>query len=81
MKDSTIFLNIAKDEIETLITYSNFLSDSSEEQDPSIRATIEEIMSDELNHALIALLSASQALGIKIATDDITPNPNTISVS
>lgn len=81
MKDSTIFLNIAKDEIETLLTYSNFLSDSSEEQDTSIRATIEEIMSDELNHALIALLSASQVLGIKIATDDITPNPNTITVS
>lgn len=78
MSEHIILLTIAKEEIKTLIQYSNMLDDNP--GDGSIKPTIDEIMSDEFNHALISLLMAAKIMGIKIATDDIEPDPNKIEV-
>lgn len=78
MQASKIFLNVAKDEIETLITYHTMIEEA--EQPDEIREALDEIMGDEFNHALIALVSAAKILGIEIAEDDIEPNPNKIEV-
>lgn len=78
MKDYNIMLHIAKDEIDTLITYADMLENSEDKE--IVKSTVDEIMGDEFNHALIALLSASKLMEIKIATDDISENPNDIEV-
>lgn len=72
-------LQIAKDESETLVKYDNML-ESVEDLSDDERAIIEEIIGDEYNHALIALLSAAKISGIKIATDDLKEDPNNIEV-
>lgn len=78
MRDYIVLLKIAKDEIKTLIQYSEMLSEA--ENSDEIKPAVDEIMGDEFNHALIALLMAAKSMGIKIATDDITPDPNKIEV-
>lgn len=79
MKPAEVFLKIAKDEAQTLYEYQGMLDESgmSEEE----KALVDEIMGDEFNHCLIALLSAAKLLDIKIATDDISEDPNDIEVS
>ena len=78
MKDYLLLLNVAKDEIETLIQYSEMMEASDDRE--KVKPTIDEIRGDEFNHALIALLMAAHIMGIKIATDDIEPDPNSIEV-
>lgn len=77
MKDHLIFLNIAKDEIQTLIDYDKMLE--SEETDGSVtrkdNELVLEIMSDEFNHALISLLTAASLMGIQIASDGVSEIP------
>lgn len=77
MQDHIIFLNIAKAEIETLIQYDGYLEKESTDgsvtrQDNEI---VGEIMSDEFNHALLALLTAAELMGIQIATDGLSDIP------
>ncbi|MCM1505301.1 MAG: hypothetical protein NC127_08910 [Muribaculum sp.] len=52
-----------------------------ENNSADITAAVNEILGDEFNHALIALLMAAKIMGIKIATDDISTDPNEIEVS
>lgn len=79
MSEHIVLLKIAKDEIKTIIEYSEMLEAS--DGDGAIAPIVDEIMGDEFNHALISLLSAANLMGIKIATDDITPDPNNIEVT
>lgn len=78
MTSGELFLRIAKDEAETLANYQKMIDETelSEEE----KAITDEIMSDEMNHCLIAILTASRVLGIKIATDDISEDPNKLEV-
>lgn len=78
MPDYLVLLKVAKDEIKTIIEYSEMLEESDAKDD--IKPALDEIRGDEFNHALIALLMAAKIMGIKIATDDITPDPNNIEV-
>lgn len=78
MTDYIVLLKVAKDEIKTIIQYSGMLEQS--ENKDEIKPALDEIRGDEFNHALIALLMAAEKMGIKIATDDISPNPNNIEV-
>lgn len=78
MKNYLALLKVARDEIQTLIDYTEMLEET--EDNEEIKPALDEIRGDEFNHALIALLEASQIMGIKIATDDISVNPNTIEV-
>lgn len=77
MKDHIIFLNIARDEIQTLIDYDKMLE--SENTDGTVtredNQIVAEIMSDEFNHALLALLTAAELMGIQIATDGLSDVP------
>lgn len=79
MTTATMFLEIAKDEAETLHKYQSMLDDI-EDLEVDAKEVVDEIMSDEFNHCLIALLSAAKMLDIKIATDDLTEDPNKIEV-
>lgn len=77
MKDHIIFLEIAKSEIQTLIDYDKILE--SEDTDGSVtrkdNEIVDEIMSDEFNHALLALLTAAGLMGIEIAPDGLSDVP------
>ena len=77
MQDHRVFLNIARDEIQTLIDYDKMLE--SENTDGSVtredNQIVFEIMSDEFNHALLALLTAAELMGIQIATDGLSDVP------
>lgn len=79
MKSAEVFLKIAQDEAQTLYEYQGMINDT--EMTEEEKAVIDEIMGDEFNHCLIALLSAAKLLDIKIATDDISEDPNDIEVS
>lgn len=78
-KTYKMFLKIAGDEIQTILQYTELLEnvDETSEETDSI---VDEILSDEFNHALVALLSAAHDMGITIAPDTLDPNPNTIQV-
>lgn len=78
MHDYITLLKVARDEIKTIIQYSEMLEDTMEPD--KITPALDEIRGDEFNHALIALLMAAKIMGIKIATDDISPDPNNIEV-
>ena len=78
MKDFQVLLTVARDEIQTLIDYTEMFEDNGEPEE--IKPTLDEIRGDEFNHALIAILMAAQLMNIKIATDDISVNPNNIKV-
>lgn len=77
MKDHIIFLNIAKDEIQTLIDYDTMLEEESIDGSETRKDNelVAEIMSDEFNHALISLLTAASLMGIQIATDGVSDIP------
>lgn len=75
-----MFLKIAKDEAQTLYEYQGMIQDA-EDMNEEEKAIVDEIMSDEFNHCLIALLSASKIMGVKIAPDEIEPNPNEMKVT
>lgn len=79
MKAAEMFLRIAKDEAETLAEYQNML-DNVDDLSSETKDIMDEIMGDEFNHCIVALLSAAKLLNIKIATDDISENPNDIEV-
>lgn len=79
MTTAQMLLQIAKDEAQTLYDYQTMLNDV-EDMDDNAKAIVDEIMGDEYNHCLIALLSSAKLLNIKIATDEITPDPNNIEV-
>lgn len=78
MKNSKILLTIARDELDTLIQYSDMLDEAENKEE--IEGVVKEIMGDEFNHALIAILMAAKVMDVKIATDDISTNPNNIKV-
>ena len=59
------WFDVAKDECETLRDYAAKL-DNVDEKDK-----LREIMGDEVNHALIALVAACKALGLKVPTDEL----------
>lgn len=65
MTQQELLLHIARDEAETLISYQNML-DTAENISEDAKATVREIMSDEFNHALKALLKASTVMEINI---------------
>lgn len=79
MTIAKMLLKIAEDEAQTLYNYQSMLDDV-EDMDGDAKAVVDEIMSDEFNHCLIALLSAAKVLNIHIATDDIEPDPNKTEV-
>lgn len=79
MTAAEMFLRIAKDEAETLVEYQNML-DNVDDLSPATKDIMDEIMGDEFNHCMVALLSAAKLLKIKIATDDISEDPNDIEV-
>ena len=59
------WFDVAKDECETLRDYTAKL-DTVDEKDK-----LRDIMGDEVNHALIALVAACKALGLKVPTDEL----------
>lgn len=78
MKAGELFLKIAQDEAQTLYDYQKIIEETKlTEQEKSV---IDEIMGDEFNHCLVALLSAASILDIKISTDNVSENPNDIEV-
>lgn len=79
MTIAKMFLKIAQDEAQTLYDYQAMLDDV-DEMDDNAKKVVDEIMGDEYNHCLIALLSAAKVLNIHIATDDIEPDPNKTEV-
>lgn len=79
MTKGELLLSIARDEAQTLADYTRRLNET-EDLDEETRSTVDEIMGDEFNHCLIALISAASVLDIAIATDDISPDPNDIKV-
>lgn len=78
MNDYITLLKVARDELETIIKYSEMLEETAESD--NIKPTLDEIRGDEFNHALIAMLMAANLMNIHIATDDIAPDPNSIEV-
>ena len=79
MSDYLVLLKVARDEIETIIQYSEMLAGSEDAE--RIKPALDEIRGDEFNHALIAMLMAAKLMGIQIATDDISTDPNNITVT
>lgn len=69
MKESIMFLKVAQAEIQTIIEYQGMLDQS--EQKQQAKPILDEIMGDEFNHALIALLTAARIMDIDIPADGI----------
>lgn len=65
MEQAIEWFDVAKDECETLRDYAAKL-DKVDDKDK-----LREIMGDEVNHALIALVAACKALGLKVPTDEL----------
>lgn len=65
MTENQSWLTVAKDECETLRTYSELLENVADKD------ALKEIMGDEFNHALIALCNAAKSLDVVIASDGI----------
>lgn len=59
------WFDVAKDECETLRDYADKL-DKVDDKDK-----LREIMGDEVNHALIALVTACRLLELKVPTDNL----------
>lgn len=59
------WFDVAKDECETLRDYADKL-DKVDDKDK-----LREIMGDEVNHALIALVTACRLLELKVPTDEL----------
>lgn len=79
MTKGETLIKIARDEAQTIAAYLSMVRDTSD-MDPETQDLIDEIISDEFNHCIIATVAASKALGIEIAPDDISPDPNDIKV-
>lgn len=79
MTKGELLLRIARDEAQTLVDYTAMLDETSDLDDDT-RKIVDEIMGDEFNHCIIALIGAAGMLGIEIAPDDISPDPNDIQV-
>lgn len=79
MKQAAMLYKIAEDEAKTLHDYQMML-DECEDLEDGVKDAVHEMMGDEINHCIIALIYASTVLGIKIAEDDISPDPNEIEV-
>lgn len=62
------WLNVARDEIETLARYFGFLLEEGRIKEES---RLHEIIGDEFNHAMIALFTAASESGIEIPTDGV----------
>lgn len=80
MENTIMLLQIAADEAQTLVSYATMLNNAPKAPE-HIKRSVHEIMSDEFNHAFIALILAAQDLGIPIAQDDISPDPNNLEVT
>lgn len=80
MDAAALFLMVARDEADTLVKYKGLL-ETTEFVNEEEKAIMDEVMSDELNHCLVALLTASKLLGIKIGTDELSEDPNKIEVT
>lgn len=65
MEQAIEWFDVAKDECETLRDYAEKL-DKVDEKD-----NLREIMGDEVNHALIALVTACRLLELKVPTDNL----------
>ena len=59
------WFDVAKDECETLRDYAAKLDNVDE------KVKLREIMGDEVNHALIALVTACRLLELKVPTDNL----------
>ena len=70
MTAKQMFLQVAKDEAETLAQYDAMLSEC-EDATEEDKAKMLEIMGDEFNHCLIALFTASNKMGVEIPSDGI----------
>lgn len=70
MRESILFLEVCKAEVQTLIDYEKMLDESEDEREAS--PILDEIMGDEFNHALIALLTAARLMDIDIPSDGIS---------
>lgn len=66
-----LWLQVAKDEVETIITYTNMYGMLEPHNKTAVRDNLDEIIGDELNHTLIGLLSVAVELGIKIPQDNL----------
>lgn len=66
MNETIKWLEVAKDELETLINYSVKLAEIQGD-----KGRLEEIMGDEVNHALIAIFTATSLLGLSVPTDGL----------
>lgn len=66
MNETIKWLEVAKDEIETLINYSVKFAEIQGD-----KGRLEEIMGDEVNHALIALFTATSLLELSVPTDGL----------
>lgn len=78
MTQPELLLRMAKDEAETLVNYQTMIDETNIDED--VKAAVDEVMGDEFNHCLVCLLYAAKLLNIKIATDDISVDPNKIEV-
>lgn len=65
MEQAIEWFDVAKDECETLRDYAAKL-DKVDDKDK-----LREIMGDEVNHALIALVTACRLLELKVPTDNL----------
>ena len=65
MNDFIQWFSVAKDECQTLEEYAAKLEIVADKD------KLREIMGDEVNHALIALVAACMALGLKVPTDGL----------
>ena len=79
MKQAEMLLKIAADEAQTLYDYQKMVYEC-EDLDEGVKDAVDEIMGDEFNHCMIGLVYAAKLLNIKIAKDDISPDPNKIEV-
>lgn len=65
MEQAIEWFDVAKDESETLRNYAEKLGKVDEKD------KLREIMGDEVNHALAAIVAACKALDLKVPTDNL----------
>ena len=67
MEQAIEWFDVAKDECETLRDYAEKL----DKVDEGDKGKLREIIGDEVNHALIALVTACRLLELKVPTDNL----------
>lgn len=65
MESAKSWLEVAADECQTLVTYSQLLESVEDKE------RLKEIMGDEFNHALIALFTAAKILDVTVPGDGL----------